>query len=269
MNNIKRHFFLILPLVALLFALESILLINRAIITKESRLSQNYSIVIASKENLTYELISKNIKDAKSLELIDANFVLDKIRANLDEEDFKNIKKELPLYYTLRLNNFPTLEELKKIDSTLLKIPGIIKVESFSKVHNQAFKLLIFIKLMIHLFSAIIVLISVLLMFGQIRIWHFEHNKRVIIMSYLGASSWMKNQFLIKSAFVDSLISVIVVMGFVVYLANSAFGDNLIQALGAENDIFRFSFDFLALLCASLVVSLGSAFIAILFQKRA
>lgn len=70
MSNIKQHFFFILPLVALLFGLESLILINRAIISNEDKLLQNYAIVIASKQNLTLEFISQNIPEASSIEPI-------------------------------------------------------------------------------------------------------------------------------------------------------------------------------------------------------
>ena len=67
MSNIKQHFFLLLPLLALLFSLESFLLINRAIVSKEDKLLQNYSIVIASKKKLSLEIIQQNIPEALSL----------------------------------------------------------------------------------------------------------------------------------------------------------------------------------------------------------
>ena len=52
MNSLKNHLSLIIPLVALLFALESILLVNRTLSDYESKLGKNYAIVLASNKEL-------------------------------------------------------------------------------------------------------------------------------------------------------------------------------------------------------------------------
>ncbi|SQC36253.1 cell division protein [Helicobacter fennelliae] len=69
----------------------------------------------------------------------------------------------------------------------------MIRTESFSKTHNQTSKLLYFIKLSVQIFALLIAVLSVLLMMIA-KSGHFEHNKRVQIMTYLGASMWMKKQ---------------------------------------------------------------------------
>ena len=268
MSNIKQHFFFILPLVALLFGLESLILINRAIISNEDKLLQNYAIVIASKQNLTLEFISQNIPEASSIEPIDPSFVLDKIRPNMNNDDFENIKKGLSLYYALKLSSFPDEKRLAKIDTTLSKIPGVIRTESFSKTHNQTSKLLYFIKLSVQIFALLIAVLSVLLMISQIRIWHFEHNKRVQIMTYLGASMWMKNKFLIKSVLGDSIFASCLSIGGVLYFSTTSASMQVIEALGVRNDIFYFFEDYAFLLLASVVISLFSAIIAIFLQRK-
>ncbi len=268
MSSIKQHFFLILPLMALLFSLESFLLVNRAITNREDRLLQNYAIVIASKQKLNLKFIAQNVPEAASLDAIDTSFILDRVRPNMSKEDFEMIKKGLSFYYTLKLSSFPNEKRLSQIDSILTKVPGVIKVESFSKTHNQASKLLLLVRFSVQVFAVLIGILSILLMIGQIRIWRFEHGRRINIMGYLGASEWMKNKFFIKFTIIDSTIaSFIVILGFT-YFKNSSLAAEILGALGVQNNIFYLGFDFVLLIAFALFVSSLSALVAILMQRK-
>lgn len=269
MSNIKQHFFLILPLVALLFAFECFLIVSRAVETKEDKLSQNYSIVIASKQKLSLDFIKQNIPEAMSIEPIDPSFVLDKIRTNMNNEDYENVKKQLSLYYNLKLESFPNLKRLEKIESTLAKIPSIIKAESFSKTHNQTYRLLFLVKFSTQLFAVLIAILSLLLMIDQIHIWHFEHHRRIEIMGYMGAGFWLKNRFFFRNAIYDALISTCVIIIVFLYGANTSMAESIVQALELQKEMFRFAIDFMILLFTSLLVCLSSVIVAILLQRRA
>lgn len=268
MNNIKRHFFLILPLIVLLFSLESFLLINRAITSKEDKLLQNYAIIIASKQKLSFEFITQNIPEAASLEPIDPSFILDRIRTNMNNEDFENIKKELSFYYTLKLDSFPDQKRLHHIDKVLSKIPGVIKTESFTKTHNQAYRLLFLLKFSVQTFALILGILSVLLMIDQIRILHFEHSKRMQIMGYLGASVWMKNRFLFKSALNDAIIAALLVEGGFLYFTTTNLAGEIMEALEVGQEMFAFALDFGVLLGASVSVCILCVLIAIALQRK-
>ena len=149
----------------------------------------------------------------------------------MNNEDFENIKKELSLYYTLKLDSFPSQRRLHDIESTLNKIPNIIKTESFAKTHNQAYRLLFLIKFSIQTFALILAVLSVLLMIDQIRIWHFEHSKRMQIMHYLGASVWMRNSFLLKGAINDAVIATILVSVGFLYFSTTEMAKDMLNAL--------------------------------------
>ena len=268
MNSIKQHFLFILPLVALLLSLECLLLVNRAIISKEDKLLQNYSIIVASKQKLSFDLVTQNIPEIASIEEIDPSFILDKIRQNMSNEDYENIKKELALYYTIKLDSFPDQKHLNKINATLSKIPGIIKVESFAKTHNQAYRLLFLIKFSVQVFSVILGVLSILLMIDQIRIWHFEHSKRMQIMEYMGAGMWMKNRFLFKGALNDAILATLIVCGGFLYFATTGAADEVMEALEVGREIFAFMLDFALLLCASIGVCMLCVLVAIALQRR-
>ncbi|PAF51015.1 cell division protein FtsX [Helicobacter sp. 13S00477-4] len=269
MNTLKRHFSLIIPLFALLFSLESIVLVNRAISIKENKLSQSYSILLATQEKINFDLIVKNVKEAKNLTLINPDFLLERLKQNMTEANISNIKKDLPYFYSLKLSVFPDQKQLKLITKTLLKIPSVLKVESFSKTHNQVYRLLFLIKFNIWIFASLITILSVLLIIRQIQIWRFEHSKRMEIMSFLGAPIWIKNGNLFQLAIIDSIITSFIITLGTFYLSLQSSFKEMIEALEIQESIFRFGNDFLMLLLISIIISVFSVFVVIVSQRRA
>ncbi|PAF41970.1 FtsX-like permease family protein [Helicobacter sp. 11S03491-1] len=268
MNTLKRHFSLIVPLLALLFSLQSIVLVNRAISIKEDRLSQSYSILLASNQKLSFDFIAKNIKESKGLSLINPDFLLERIKQNITEANIADIKKDLPFFYSLKLSIFPDQKRLQAINQTLLKIPGVTKVEAFSKTHNQVYRLLFLIKINVWIFASLITILSVLLIIRQIQIWRFEHSRRMEIMGFLGASVWIKNKVLFQLALIDSIVTSICISLGTFYLSLQGGFKEMIAALEIQGDIFRFGEDFLMLLCVSIAICVFCVWAVIISQRR-
>lgn len=269
MNTFKKHISLIIPLLALLFSLQSIILVNRAIVIKEDKLSQSYSILLASEQNLDFNLILRNIKEAKSLDEINPDFLLQKIQQNMTEASIKEIKQGLPFFYSLKLSIFPDEKKLASINSILSKIPSVVKIETFSKTHNQVYRLLYFIKINIWIFGSLITILSIILLIRQIQIWRFEHIKRMEIMTFLGARAWIKNGILFQLAVIDSIITSILITLGTFYLSIQSNFKELLNVLEIQNNIFSFGNDFVVMLVFSICVSVICVFIVIFSQRRA
>ena len=79
MNSLKNHLALIIPLIALLFALESILLMHRILKDYESKLGNNYAIILAASKELTLEEIKNKFPASISLNSIDSKFIVDNL----------------------------------------------------------------------------------------------------------------------------------------------------------------------------------------------
>lgn len=267
MNSLKRHLALIIPLLALLFGLESILLVNRAIATHEQKLAESYSIVIASKEVLTLQKVQSFIREASELTPTATDSLMNDLRKDLSKESVESIQKELPYFYKLRLSTFPDQERLDKIRSTLLKLNGVLKVEAFVKSHSQVYKLLLIIKGSVVIFSVLIALLSALLMVKQIEVWKFEHSERMEIMSFLGAPSWMRNSILFKLAIIDSFIATGLSVVALLYFKDSPLALNIAEALEVTSEIVKVWSDLFILLFSSIVISLVSVAFVILKQK--
>ncbi len=104
MNTLKKHLAFIIPLVALLFSLECVLFINQAIEQKEKKLIEDYSVVLASAQKLSLELLRQNFSEIIALKEIDPNYSLEPLQKTLGTDGLKELKKIYPFFI---LYNFP------------------------------------------------------------------------------------------------------------------------------------------------------------------
>lgn len=266
MNTIKQHFSLLIPIIALLFALESIFLLNRAMQNQESTLTQNYSIMIASKTPLKLASLQEKIVEVKAIVEINPSSIVSKLKKNLDGLNL-NVK-DLPFFYSVSLEYFPSKQRLEAISAVLKKTKGIIRVEAFSKTHTQVYSLLSFIKFSVQAFSFLMLIISLLLMLKQIEVWGATQKAKMEIMDILGASVWIRNRNLFKLAFIDSIISTILVIVFFTYLFNNAQTYTILESLDVSIDIFDPFVDFLKLIFIGFLCSFASVIFVIVSNGK-
>ncbi len=267
MNTLKEHLAFLLPLMALLFSLESILFINRAVNIREEKLSKSYTITIASKQKLTLPFLRQNIKESATLTLIDPDMLLEKLQQNLTQTNIANIKKNLPYFYSLKLAIFPTSAQLQQIHQKLLKIPGVEKIEVFSKTHDQEYRLLLLLKKSIMVLGVLVVVLSILLLMKQVSVWNLQYSKRIEIMELLGAPMRIKNGFLFKLALVDSILASVGVLVGSLYLSLQDKFQAILQALEIKGGLFVWQEDMLIFLGTSIVVSLMCVWVVVI-QRR-
>ncbi|MDE5926079.1 MAG: cell division protein FtsX [Helicobacter sp.] len=267
MNSLKNHLSLIIPLIALLFALESILLISRTLNDYESKLGKNYAIILASTKELNLELLRNKISEAQDLTLIDSKIVLDRLSKNISQANIVLLKKSLPRFYSLTLNVYPSSSRLENIHKTLSTLEGVSRIETFTKSHSQIYQLLLIINGSTMIFSSLIALISLLLMFKQIEIWKFQHLERMEIMTLLGAPLWMRSQVLFRLACLDTILATLIVASGLVYISQNPTLLIFLQELGLNPEIFSPILDSIVLLLTGLAVSLISVWIVSLQHR--
>ncbi|BCD62106.1 cell division transport system permease protein [Nitratiruptor sp. YY08-26] len=232
MRSLRNHISLIIPLFAILFAVEFYFIIDKIIINYENNLNKDYSIVVVAKKKLTLQEIRVHIPDIQKIQPIDSTLFLKRLQTNGIEIDIKELKNFLPNFYKIYLSSFPSTQKLREIKKRLLQIDGITRVETFTKVHEKIYKFLIFLKNISKLFLGIIFITSIMLVFKQIEIWNLEHSERMYIMALFGAPLWMRNAILIKLSFIDTLISTLLVFGIYYYFLSTNYLEEL---LGVEN----------------------------------
>ncbi|PAF45652.1 hypothetical protein [Helicobacter sp. 11S02629-2] len=264
MKELRSHISLLIPLIALLFGIQIIMLVQRSLDTQESHLVQDYSIMIASKQPLTIESLQDKIVEAKSLDTIDPEPQLDRLKQSIG--DISIFKKDLPYFYSLNLEYFPNKARLDAITSILKKVPNVIRVESFAKSYTQVYGLLTFIKFSISIFAVVVFIVSVLLMLKQIAIWKYQHAAKMEVMDILGASVWIRNRHLFKLAFIDSFIASIITILIVYYLSDTDFIRTILESLGIGQGVFEGVLDFIRLVVIALIVS-NICVILVIFSK--
>ena len=216
MRSLKNHISLIIPLFAILFAIEFYIIIDRLILKYEERLGNDYSIVLVSKKPLKLEEIKMVDPHITSMKEIDQELVINRLKENGIKVNFKELRNFLPKFYRLYLDTFPSTKKLEELQKKLMKIDGVTRVETFMKTHEKIYQFLIFVKNISKLFLAIIFVTSVMLVFKQIEVWNLEHQERMYIMELFGAPLWMRNAILVRLSIIDTLLSAILV--YLVYL---------------------------------------------------
>lgn len=265
----RQYLSLLVPLIALLVGIESVLLINRAVVSHEEVIGKNYAIVFVSQNEIKEEDIKASISDIYSIRLLDTSQVLNDIDSKFKDTNIDDLKKSLPFFYAITLNSFPNQSQIKEIEKTLMSFGNITRVESFSKSHDQTYRLLILLKGCIVVLSGLIFIISLFLMIKQIEVWRFEHSERMEIMTYLGAHSKIKNAPLYRLALTSSFIAALIVVFIVAFIVNTNKISSIVSMLGIN--IFSpttFIIDYFILLFAAYVISMSSVFVVILFQKE-
>ena len=264
---LREHLSLIVALFTILFTLQVYFIIDRTIDIYEQTLRDNYSMVLVSEEDLKTDLVKSQFKLVEKFDPVDPQKVIERLKDELNKEDLGVLRENLPKFYRVFLNIYPTPDELKILKIQLEKIDGVVRVETYSKTHDQIFKLLILFKEISNVFLLAIFLVSALLVIKEMRIWQFEHVERMNIMALFGAPLWMRSAVLFKVAVIDAFISsVLVVVSFIILDLNGWLHE-LFSMISIDVDIFEFFEDTVNLLSISILISLVLAIVTILQNK--
>ena len=269
MRTLRRYLSLLFPLIALLIGIESIIVVTRTLSYYEDLVGKNYTIVLVSQKELKFESIKAQVPETTALLELETESILQDITKNFQSSARANLKNSLPFFYSLKLSQFPNQSKIRQIESKLKNFDSILRIESFSKTHNQTYRLLVLLKGCVLGLSAIIMLLSLLLMMKQIEVWRFEHSERMEIMTYFGTPAKMKNKPLYRLAWIDSMLATAIVMGATFIIANSTKISAITALLGIDIfNIKNFALDCLILAFSSYFISMVAVFVVILFQKE-
>jgi len=211
MKSIKSHISLLLPLLTILFGLQFVLSFDRVVSFFEKRLTQQYTMVIAAKAKLDTQEVAKSIKFVDKLEPISKESIISRFSQNLPQDLVKNIEKDLPFFYTVKLEHFLGSSELDSVIKDLVKNSDIVNVESFKANHNQTYELLKLVQFAFELFVSVLTLISFMLVYKQIVVWELEHSERMQIMALFGAPLMLQSGVLFKLGFIDAILAAIMI----------------------------------------------------------
>jgi cell division transport system permease protein len=256
MKSLKNHVSVIIPLFVLLFSIQFTFSIKNIVEGYELKLIEEYSIVIVSQKPLEESVIKNKVAGVRSLTPISSKNILDRLKKDLSSQNLALLKVSLPNFYSVKLDRLPSEEELERITKNFKSINSITKVETFVKTHTKVYKMFHFIQVLSYMFAGLILIISVLLIFKQMKIWLLEHQERMSIMALFGAPFWMKSIFLYKLGLIDSFISSLLVSLLFWYVPKRDDFVNFLHSLGVEVYSFEIFKDTLTLLGISVIFSL-------------
>ena len=268
MKSLKNHISLIIPLFAILFALEFYFIVTKAIYYYEGKLSRDYSIIVVADKNLSIEEMRVYEPDIAQMQELDSSLIIKRLRSNGVDINYEELQNFLPRFYKIFLKSFPSSQKLIKLRNKLLKMEGVKRVETFTKVHEKIYHFLLFLKNISKFFLIIIFVTSIMLVFKQIEVWNLEHSERMYIMALFGAPLWMRTAMLIKLSVIDTLISSLLVYALYSYFINSGY---LIRLLGVEqiginaSDLIKDAFWLFVL---GLIISLFNVLIVSIRQPK-
>ncbi|WP_456485131.1 hypothetical protein [Hydrogenimonas sp.] len=218
MKSVKAHLALILPLFAILFGAEYLIVFDRIVDNYETKLSAEYSLIVVADKALKPVDISRVDRLIDRVEPVDIDSILHRIRKETSEKNMKKIKSIMPSFYSVKLRHYPDKYALKRLKEELLAIKGVKSVYLFEKMHDPLYEMLAFMKSNFLIFSLLMFVVGVLLILKQMYVWQLEHRERMQIMALFGAPVWLRSGVLFRLAIIDAFIALLLIVSGMFYL---------------------------------------------------
>jgi len=268
MKSIKNHLSLVIALVSILFAMQVFIIVDRSIDAYKTNLASNYSVVVVSKKSIVEDDFLKANEMISHVSELTPDSVIKRLNKSMSAKNVELLKLTLPKFYKINLKSYPSPSEIETLTKDLRKNRSITKVESFASTHDTTYKLLLLFRGVISLFSLVVVIVTVLLIFKELRIWQFKHSERMSIMGLFGAPIWLRSAVLFRLAIVDALISSAIAFGIFTYIASSQWVLEEFNNIGIKVVLFDPMMDFALLLGVALCLSVLLASFIVIGHKE-
>lgn len=267
-KSIRNHISLIIALVSILFSLQLFVVVERSMDAYKKNLANNYAVIVVSKKEMSSEdfiAISKIVASATELS---ADSIVNRLSSDMKNANIDLLKLSLPRFYKLTLSYYPTPKEVEALKELLLKNANITKIEDFSHNHDIIYKLLLLFKNVVSMFAVVIIIVTVLLIFKELKIWQYKHNERMSIMALFGAPVWLRSGVLFRLSIVDAIISSIITILVFVYLSSHYYVVEQFKSIGIEVIVFDVLNDSLVILGVAHSISILLAILIIIGHKE-
>lgn len=268
MKSIRNHLSLVIALLSILFSIQIFTIAQRSIDAYKENLSHNYSLVIVAQKPLDIAALKKQRALIKDIIPLSPDNVIKRLNTGMSQKSIAFLKLTLPKFYKLSLTHFPSTQEVHSLISYLKQIKTIKKIESFQNNHDTTFKLLLLFKNVITAFSFVMVIVTILLIFKEMRIWQFQHNERMNIMGLFGAPSWLRSAVLFRLSIVDALIASVLIFILFSVIASNGWVLEQFETIGIDIVIFDPVADFFSLLGIAVTLSILLASFIVLSHKE-
>ena len=267
MKSFKNHTSLIVALLGILFSIQIFTIVQRAIESYEANLLQSYSVVVVSDKRLDTKMVQKDPLIQTITPLL-ADHVIKKLNMDMSKRSIELLKITLPKFYKITLAHYPTPKELGALKKRVLGIDGVRKIETFAKAHTTTYKLLLLFEDVIAVFAVATVVVTLLLIAKELRIWQFKHSERMSIMGLFGAPAWLRSAVLFRLAIVDAFLATLFAFVTFSYVSSLTWVTQQLHALGIEIVLFDPIYDTLVMFGISLLVALTLVTFVVLGHKE-
>ncbi len=268
MKSVKNHLSLVIALLSIIFSMQVFFIVDRSIEAYKVNLASSYSIIAVSKKQINSTDILKINKIISHVQELSPDSVIKRLSSDMKNTNVELLKLTLPKFYKLTLAYYPTPQEIKELKSNLFENNSITKVEDFSHTHDTTYKLLLLFKNVVSLFALVVVVVTVLLIFKELRIWQYKHNERMTIMGLFGAALWLRSAVLFRLAIVDALVASFLAFGIFFYFSYHPWVKEQFGSIGISIIIFNPVDDFLAILGVAISISILLASLIVLWHKE-
>jgi len=241
MKSFRNHLSLIIALATILFTVQIFLIIERSTAAYETTLKNDYSILVVAERTLEPDAIVPLDRRIDRAEAIDPGHLLESLKGEIDPQSIALLSVTLPRFYRIHLKHYPTPAEINSISATLKRYPRIERVENFSQNHDLVYKLLLLYKKVSVVFSAIILIVTTLLIFKELKIWQYQHRQRMNIMALFGAPLWLRSAVLFRLALVDAIIASVLVNLLFIFLVQYQWVEKQLMTIGIRIDVYLLS----------------------------
>jgi cell division transport system permease protein len=211
-----------IPLTIMLSIFSTYLIVNKVVMNYKQSISDDYTIIITSEHPM------ENIKSIAGIKVtnfqkLDQNKILADIKDTVSVSTLTLLNKNMPHFYKIYLEEFPTKSKLTQIKKELSKNKDIQSVEMFADDHNHIYSFLILIQDLAFVLFFVVLAFSILLVIRQIKIWFFEHNRRIRIMELHGGSILYSSKPILTVVGISAIISlVLTVLIILVSISNAS-----------------------------------------------
>ncbi|BFU77041.1 FtsX-like permease family protein [Arcobacter sp. 15-2] len=220
MKLLKSFLSVTFPLVVMLFMFSIYLIVTKVVDNYKQNITNDYAILIIANTPISSIDSLAEIK-VKEIEPLSREKIIKGVKDNLSDTSIDLLQKKLPYFYKIYLEEFPTSLKLEQIRKELMTISNISKIETFSNNHNKLYSLLVLVQDIIFILFSAVLLLSILLLSKQIKIWFFEHNDRISIIQLHGGSLIYSSIPIIKTILLSALVSSILASGMLFVIINN------------------------------------------------
>jgi len=267
-KSFKNHLSLVIALLSILFSLQVFTIVERSIDAYKENLRDNYALVIVSQKRVDIKSLMKKNPIIAKVEELSPDEVIKRLNSGISKKNIELLKLTLPKFYKLQLKEYPSPKELELLTKKLLKLETVSKVESFTKTHDTTYKMLLLFKTVVALFTFTVAIITILLIFKELRIWQFQHNERMSIMGLFGAPVWLRSAVLFRLAIVDAIIAFLLAFALFSYLETTEWVSKQFASIGIEVLFFDRVSDSLIMFGIALSISILLAIFIVLGHKE-